>query len=119
LDQVSQFVSQRGYNPINYDMRLLGRIGLIVVLIYAALVGAMALAMRQPPDKFGAVMAKLPTVAYPLLPFKPLWLWARSGKLQIGQYAPDFALSGVDGDQVRLSSFRSRKPVVLIFGSFT
>ena len=37
-----------------------------------------------------------------------------------GDVAPDFELSDVHGENtVRLSDFRSAKPVVLVFGSFT
>ena len=37
-----------------------------------------------------------------------------------GDIAPDFELKDVNGEkQVRLSDFRGRKPVALIFGSFT
>lgn len=44
-------------------------------------------------------------------------LWEGPG---ISQKAPDFALQTQDGKrQVRLSDFRGKKPVVLIFGSFT
>ncbi len=39
---------------------------------------------------------------------------------KVGDLAPDFALHDVRGqEQVRLSDFRGKKPVVLIFGSFT
>jgi hypothetical protein len=39
---------------------------------------------------------------------------------KVGQTAPDFDLKTADGKQtIRLSSFRGRKPVVLIFGSHT
>ena len=39
---------------------------------------------------------------------------------KVGDLAPDFELSDSTGEnQVRLSDFRSRKPVALIFGSFT
>ncbi len=39
---------------------------------------------------------------------------------RINQRAPDFALHTQDGKgQVRLSEFRGKKPVVLVFGSFT
>lgn len=39
---------------------------------------------------------------------------------KLGELAPDFSLSSPDGGlTVRLSSFREKKPVVLIFGSFT
>ena len=38
----------------------------------------------------------------------------------VGSTAPDFTLPRLDsGDQVRLSSFRGRKPVALIFGNYT
>ena len=38
----------------------------------------------------------------------------------VGDLAPEFRLRTQDGDQeYRLSQFRGRKPVVLIFGSFT
>lgn len=39
---------------------------------------------------------------------------------RVGDIAPDFELRDVDGDNpVRLSDFKDRKPVALIFGSFT
>jgi hypothetical protein len=38
----------------------------------------------------------------------------------VGATAPDFTLPHLDsGEAVRLSSFRGRKPVALIFGSYT
>ncbi len=41
-------------------------------------------------------------------------------KLKQGGSAPDFALPGASGKkEVRLSSFKGKKPVVLIFGSCT
>jgi hypothetical protein len=40
--------------------------------------------------------------------------------LKAGDPAPDFSLPAVKGDQeVKLSSFQGKKPVVLIFGSYT
>ncbi|NQS91846.1 MAG: redoxin domain-containing protein [Chloroflexi bacterium] len=39
---------------------------------------------------------------------------------KMGQPAPDFELFDLQGENpIRLSSFRGKKPVVLIFGSFT
>ena len=39
---------------------------------------------------------------------------------RVGDPAPDFELGDVDGEHsVRLSDFQGRKPVVLVFGSFT
>ena len=38
----------------------------------------------------------------------------------LGDMAPDFTLSTYDGkSEITLSSYRDKKPVVLIFGSFT
>ncbi len=49
-----------------------------------------------------------------------MWLVARRGRLKVGDVPPDFALSTADRSaEVRLSSFRGQKPVVLIFGSHT
>lgn len=42
------------------------------------------------------------------------------GKLAAGDLAPDFELTVRGGEQkVRLSSFRGRRPVALVFGSYT
>jgi hypothetical protein len=101
-------------------MRPLLKIVAVIAAAYAVLVGTLAIAMRQPPDSFGAFMAKLPPVAFMVLPFQPLWMGARAGKLHVGQDAPVFALKTADGgSEVRLDSFRGKRPVVLIFGSYT
>jgi hypothetical protein len=40
--------------------------------------------------------------------------------LRVGDAAPDFTLPSVTGEgSVKLSSFKGKKPVVLIFGSYT
>lgn len=101
-------------------MRILLSIAATIAVIYIALVTGLAVAMRQPPDQFGAIMAKLPPVAFMVLPFRPMWMRARAGSLEPGEMAPDFALKTTDrASQVRLSSFRGRQPVVLVFGSYT
>ena len=42
------------------------------------------------------------------------------GNLQVGDEAPDFTLKKVDGKElVQLSSFKGKREVVLIFGSYT
>ena len=65
-------------------------------------------------------MSHVPTVAMVVLPFKPLWMSARSGHLQVGDPAPDFALPMLRGDRtVTLSTEYRQKPVVLVFGSYT
>lgn len=40
-------------------------------------------------------------------------------KLRVGDPAPDFKLKRMDGGEVRLSSFRGQRPVLLVFGSYT
>jgi peroxiredoxin len=44
----------------------------------------------------------------------------RDGSLKVGDAAPDFSLQSPDGKQkVTLSNFKNKKPVVLVFGSYT
>lgn len=44
----------------------------------------------------------------------------REGTLKGGDVAPDFTLGSLDGKQkVRLSDFRGKRPVALVFGSYT
>lgn len=44
----------------------------------------------------------------------------RAEELQLGDVAPDFELPSLDGKATtKLSSFRSERPVVLFFGSYT
>lgn len=44
----------------------------------------------------------------------------RTSPPQVGQPAPDFNLKQLGKDKfIKLSSFRDKKPVVLIFGSYT
>lgn len=76
--------------------------------------------MRQPPERFGAIMAKVPNIAMIALPFEPLWMSARRGSLHVGDAAPDFSLPKLDkSGSVRLSAEWHQRPVVLIFGSYT
>jgi hypothetical protein len=91
---------------------------MLLVLYVALLVGLLAV-MRH-PTLFGKVMLKFPEPLLAAVPFKQLWFLARAGHLRVGDAAPDFLLSTSDRKaRVRLSSFRGRKPVVLIFGSYT
>jgi len=101
-------------------MRIVLRLLVALVVIWFVLVAGLAFAMRQPPDTFGAIMAKMPMPAFLVLPFETLWTNARAGHLRIGNAAPDFTLKTPDGSaQVRLASFHGKKPVVLVFGSYT
>ena len=76
--------------------------------------------MRQPPETFGRIMSHVPDVTMMVLPFKPLWMSARAGHLQVGEVAPDFTLPVLKGDRtVTLSTEYRQRPVVLVFGSYT
>lgn len=92
--------------------------GLAVAWVLAT-VGLYA-AMRQTPETFGAIMARVPTAAMMVLPFKPLWMSARGGALRVGDLAPDFTLPALHGGaSVTLSREYAQRPVVLVFGSYT
>jgi len=99
---------------------LLLRSALVLLAIYAVLVAGLAWAMRQPPDVFGRVMSKAPLAAFIFLPFETLWSSARAGSLRVGDPAPNFALQTLDKNStVELAAFKAKRPVVLIFGSYT
>ena len=102
-------------------MRLWAKILLAVLVVYMAMLAGLWAVMFQPPEVFGKIMSKLPEApVFILFPFKPMWLFARSGHLKVGDFAPDFSLQTLDKkSRVRLSSFRGGKPVVLVFGSYT
>jgi hypothetical protein len=92
----------------------------ILVLGYVAAFGFFAFAMRQPPMQFAGVMSHVGPVPFLLFPFETMWKQARRGALQPGDMAPDFNLPLLGAsEQVRLSSLRGQRPVVLIFGSYT
>lgn len=95
-------------------------IGLTLAGLYAALTAGLFWAMCQPPDEFGRIMRHVPMPSMMVLPFRPLWMIARGGQLQTGDTAPEFELLTHDkSETVRLSDFRGKKPVVLVFGSYT
>jgi hypothetical protein len=101
-------------------MRLLAITLSVLAILYIAATAGLYAAMRQPPERFGAIMSKVPMVAMMILPFRPLWMSARAGHLAAGDAAPDFALPTPDrGRTVRLSEEWRKHPVVLIFGSYT
>lgn len=98
------------------------RIFLAIALLWIIACGALYRVMRQSPEQFARVMAKVPgPVAFMVLPFETLWLHARAGSLEIGNPAPDFTLAKLDkSEQIQLSSLTAQgRPVVLIFGSYT
>lgn len=97
-----------------------------ILLVYALFLVGIFAAMHQPVERFGRVMSFMPGPLFMVIPFEPMWNIARAGQLDVGDTAPDFALSALDKKgkpiadrQVRLSSFRGQQPVVLVFGSYT
>ncbi len=99
--------------------RRLLKIAGILAGIYLALLGALLAIMRR-PTVFGKVMARVPEAILTVVPFKQLWFIARTGRLALGDAAPDFFLSSADKkSRLKLSSFHGEKPVVLVFGSYT
>jgi hypothetical protein len=94
----------------------------VIVPLWLIACAAIYHVMRQPPEQFGHVMAHIPgPVAFMVFPFETMWTQARCGTLHIGDAAPDFTLTKIDKTgQVQLSSFTAqKKPVVLVFGSYT
>jgi hypothetical protein len=102
--------------------KLLTGILSVVFIGYFAFAAYVWWAMRQPPEVFGQVMARMPApVVFLAFPFETLWTQARAGSLHIGDPAPDFSLVTLDkSQQIRLASFAEQhRPVVLVFGSYT
>ena len=91
-----------------------------VVLVYVLICASFLGVMMQTPDTFAGVMRHVPWPAFMVLPFKPLWTFARRGHLAVGELAPDFTLETTDHtERVQLSALRNQMPVVLVFGSYT
>jgi hypothetical protein len=94
----------------------------VIAVVWVLTCGVLYEIMRQPPEAFARVMARIPgPVAFLVLPFETLWMQARAGDLRVGDPAPDFSLAKLDKSaSVRLSSLTAQgHPVVLIFGSYT
>ena len=87
---------------------------------WVSLVAYVGWAMRQPPEVFGHVMARMPMPAYFVLPFETLWNRARRGNLQVGDMAPALQVKRLnETTPVELGSLWAERPVVLVFGSYT
>jgi hypothetical protein len=100
-------------------MKIARRIAFGVVVLYVLFLAGLWGVMHR-PILFGQVMKHVPGPAMYVIPFKPLWLFARAGPLKVGDPAPDFNLPSSDKKSfVRLSALRGEKPVVLVFGSYS
>lgn len=101
-------------------MKLLLRVGFVLMFFYASFVAYIWWAMNQPPETFGRVMKHVPDLAFFVVPFETMWMRARAGHLQAGDAAPDFSLTKLDkSGNVQLSGLTAAQPVVLVFGSYT
>lgn len=101
-------------------MRKVLKAVLILLLTYSLLLAGFYIVMCQRPGVFAQVMAKTPSAVFMVFPFKTMWLSARKGQLKVGSQAPDFSLATLDQkSSVQLSALRDKKPVVLVFGSYT
>ncbi len=88
--------------------------------VYLIVLVALVALMMQPPEVFARAIARIPEPLFSMVPFGRLWTWARAGHLRVGDPAPDFLLGTYSGKElVQLSSFKGRRPVVLVFGSYT
>jgi hypothetical protein len=88
--------------------------------VWIVFVGFIFWAMKQPPEKFGAVMKHMPWEVFLIVPFETLWNQARGGTLLVGDPAPDFTLTKLDkSGTVQLSQLTKTQPVVMVFGSYT
>ncbi len=100
-------------------MPALRNFGVAFAVVYLALAAGFIVIMHR-PIVFGEVMRRLPDAVMMVFPFKPMWYFARAGKVKVGDPAPEFNLPTADRKaSVSLASFRGKMPVVLIFGSYT
>lgn len=102
--------------------KLLVRALILLAIVWLCACAAIYAAMRQPPETFARVMARIPSpIAFLAFPFETLWTHARAGELKAGAVAPDFSLAKLDkSGSIQLSALTAeRRPVALIFGSYT
>jgi len=103
-------------------LRILGKTVAVLAVLWVTGCGVLYRIMLQPPETFARFMSKLPgPVPFLLFPFETLWVRARAGTLHVGDPAPDFTLTKLDKSaHVQLSALTAqRRPVVLVFGSYT
>ena len=99
--------------------RTLSIVAVVLLCLWGSLLLYIGWAMRQPPEKFGKVMSRMPGPVFLLFPFETMWTKARIGTVQAGEMAPDFRLPTLDHQSEVQLSFLRGKPVVLVFGSYT
>lgn len=93
---------------------------LLLLFIYSLLLVGFYIAMCQKPEVFSRIMSKTSDIVFMAFPFETMWFSARKGDLKVGDAAPDFSLETYDRkSRVQLSALNGKKPVVLVFGSYT
>ena len=107
-------------------IRWLGTFMAVLLLVYVSLLIGVFAAMHQPIERFGKIMLVHAGTTVHGRPVRADVERCTLGALDIGQPAPDFVLRTADKkgqpqpiEQVQLSSFHGRQPVVLVFGSYT
>ena len=101
-------------------MRKAAKLVLALFLTYSLLLVGFFTAMCQKPAVFSTVMSKSPNLVFLVFPFRQMWIYARRGGVKVNDEAPDFSLETYDKKtRVQLSDARGKKPVVLVFGSYT
>ena len=96
------------------------RLVLAGLLTLALAVGSGAANDPQKPKQDRPDAKKRPAVRPGEVNTPPAKGERHADQLKVGDPAPDFTLPDAAGkEQTTLSSFRGKKPVVLIFGSFT
>jgi hypothetical protein len=112
--------AKRRWRPSPRARQITKRILAMLLAVWMVFVGFIFWAMNQPPEKFGAVMKRMPWPVFLVLPFETLWNHARGGTLHVGDAAPDFTLTKLDKTgTVQLSELSKKQPVVMVFGSYT
>lgn len=107
---------------MRFVFRLFVKLVVLAVAAWLLATGALFVIMCLPPERFATVVAHLPPpLVMAVLPFEPLWKFARRGSLRVGDVAPDFDLARHDNPTLRenLATHRGTRPVVLVFGSYT
>ena len=95
------------------------------LVVAAGLTHAMIAACPELAEALGGTAARgpAPTQGPMRAPNSPQlekmqFLMRRGALFKVGAEAPDFTLPSASGRPVRLGSFRGKRPVVLVFGSF-
>jgi hypothetical protein len=108
------------WRPSPRALQISKRVLASLLAVWIVFVGFIFWAMKQPPEKFGAVMKHMPWEVFLIVPFETLWNQARGGTLHVGDPAPDFTLTKLDkSGTVQLSQLTKTQPVVMVFGSYT